>query len=174
MIRDFDGIALFDALDRQRQTLELSWAGVARSIWDQSSALNARRDDRPMASSTILNLGRRGDTTCQHGVLFVRWLDMAPEEFLDGWTGDCASYALPNVDPARRLRWNLKALGTSLNEARHDAGITWADLAGEPRCAPNQIQNITRAKFAIAMSLAMRTVQWLDRPAADFIELARW
>src|SRR5215475_496625 len=124
-IRNFDGKALFDALDRQRQDLGLSWAGAARAIWEQSSELNRRRNDHPIAASTIHTLGRLGGTTCQHGVLFVGWLGMVPEQFLEGWTGDPARYALPGPDPTRRLRWNLKALASSLDEARRDADVTW-------------------------------------------------
>jgi hypothetical protein len=30
------------------------------------------------------------------------------------------------------------------------------------------------AKFATGMDLAMRIVQWIDRPAADFIYRATW
>ena len=30
------------------------------------------------------------------------------------------------------------------------------------------------ARYAIGMGLAMRIVQWLDRPAADFIYAAGW
>jgi hypothetical protein len=29
-------------------------------------------------------------------------------------------------------------------------------------------------RFAADMNLAMRIVQWLDRPAGDFIDAARW
>jgi hypothetical protein len=32
----------------------------------------------------------------------------------------------------------------------------------------------SKVRYAIGMGLAMRTVQWLERPAADFVELARW
>jgi hypothetical protein len=31
-----------------------------------------------------------------------------------------------------------------------------------------------QARFATGMDLAMRIVQWLSRPAADFVYLARW
>jgi hypothetical protein len=35
-------------------------------------------------------------------------------------------------------------------------------------------QRRDRARYAILMGLAMRTVQRLDRAAADFIDLAGW
>ncbi len=31
-----------------------------------------------------------------------------------------------------------------------------------------------RVRFAIGMTLAMRVVLWLDRPARDFIYAAKW
>jgi hypothetical protein len=33
---------------------------------------------------------------------------------------------------------------------------------------------MTRVKYAIGMRLAMRIVQWIERPAADFVVAARW
>jgi len=173
-IRDFDGDALFTALDAQRQAHGLSWSGVARAISEQSYELNQRRPrDQPMAASTIINLGRRRDTSCQHGLLFVQWLRAAPEQFLVGRTHDLLRCALPEPVPDRRPRWDLEHLGTSLQEARCDAHVTWSRLADVLRCSPSQIQHIPRARYAIGMGLAMRTVQWLDRPAADFVYLAR-
>jgi hypothetical protein len=52
---DFDVAALFDALDSQRRNRALSWQGVAQELWDQSAALNARRNDHPISASTAGN-----------------------------------------------------------------------------------------------------------------------
>jgi hypothetical protein len=38
----FNGHALFDALDTRRISEGLSWAALARLVWDQSADLNAQ------------------------------------------------------------------------------------------------------------------------------------
>jgi hypothetical protein len=47
-------------------------------------------------------------------------------------------------------------------------------LAATLGCSPNQLTALRTAKFATGMDVAMRTVQWLDRPAGDFVYPARW
>jgi uncharacterized protein YfiM (DUF2279 family) len=70
---DFDIAALFHALDSQRRSRALSWQAVAQELWDQSAALNARRDDHPISSSTLTGMVKRRDTTCQHALFMLRW-----------------------------------------------------------------------------------------------------
>ena len=41
-------------------------------------------------------------------------------------------------------------------------------------CSANQLTGLRTAKFATNIDLAMRIVQWLRRPAADFVYAARW
>jgi hypothetical protein len=41
-------------------------------------------------------------------------------------------------------------------------------------CTPNQLTALRTAKFATGMDVAMGIVQWLDRPAADFVYPAQW
>jgi hypothetical protein len=38
----------------------------------------------------------------------------------------------------------------------------------------DQLTALRTAKYATGMDIAMRIVQWLDRPAADFVYLATW
>ena len=89
VIREFDGKALYAALDAKRRAEGLSWPGAAAAIWDMAPALNAAREARglanhPISPSTLQNLGKRGDTSCQHALFFLRWLDRTPESFLVG------------------------------------------------------------------------------------------
>jgi hypothetical protein len=76
--------------------------------------------------------------------------------------------------PDRRLRWSLKLLYASMDEKRRLDGLTWSALAGILGCSPNQLTGLRTAKFATGMDLAMRIVQWLGRPAADFVYPATW
>jgi hypothetical protein len=177
-IREFDGKALYAALDAKRQAEGLSWPGAAAAIWDMAPALNAARDARrlanhPISPSTLHNVGKRGNTSCQHALFFLRWLGRTPESFLTGAALD-AGVPLPACGPDRRPRWDLKTLRSGLNGARLSRGVTWAQTAQQLRCQPGQLTGLKSARYATGMSLAMRITQWVGRPAADFMYLARW
>ena len=171
---DFDIRALFDALDSQRRNRALSWQGVARELWEQSAALNARRDDHPISASTLTGMVKRRDTSCQHALFMLRWLGRTPESFLPGSTADSKRTELPSAGADQRLRWSLPELYEALDSERRERSFTWPQLAHELHCSPSQLSGIKRARFAIGMRLAMRIVTWLDRPARDFIHAANW
>ena len=171
---DFDIAALFDALDSERRNRALSWQGVAQELWDQSAALNARRDDHPISASTLTGMAKRRDTTCQHALFMLRWLGRAPESFMPGSTADAQRTALRFAGPDQRLRWDLQKLYDALDSQRRERSFTWPQLAHELQCRPSQLSGIKRARFAIGMRLAMRIVAWLGRPARDFVHAANW
>jgi hypothetical protein len=174
VLREFDVGAFFDALDRQRVDRDLSWRQVADEMWQQSSVLNQRRQSHPISPSTITGMEKRGDTTCQHALFFLRWIDRTPESFLPGSAGEVAGTALPEAGPDRRLRWNLASTYLALDAHRRQQHLTWTHAARQLRCSPAQLTGIRTAKYAIAMTLAMRIVQWVQRPAADFVYPAEW
>ncbi len=177
-IGQFDGKALYGALDAKRQAEGLSWPGAATAIWDMAAVLNAGREARglpnhPISPSTLRSLGNRGNTSCQHALFFLRWLSRTPESFLGGAALD-AGEPMPACGPDRRPRWDLKALHAGLNQARASRGATWAQTAQDLRCRPGQLTGLKTARFATGMDLAMGITQWIGRPAADFIYPARW
>jgi hypothetical protein len=163
---------LYLALDARRSELGLSWKGVADQIRELSSDLNDRRRDHPISPSTLTGMARKPRTSCQHALFMLRWLGRAPESFLWGARGDEARFALPGPD--RRLRWSLKLLYAAMDSKRRREGLTWPALAVLLGCSANQLTALRSAKFATGMDLAMRIVQWLDRPAAEFVYLATW
>lgn len=178
VIREFDGKALYAALDAKRAAEGLSWSAAAAAIWDMSSVLNAARDARglanhPISPSTLQNLGKRANTSCQHALFFLRWLDRTPESFLTGAAAD-AGAPLPPCGADRRPRWDLKLLHAGLNDARVGSGATWSQAASQLRCQPGQLTGLKTARYATGMGLAMRITQWVGRPAADFVYLGRW
>jgi hypothetical protein len=174
LIRPFDTAALYQALDARRTKLGVSWQGVAHQIWELSCDLNDRRRDHPISPSTLTNMAKKPRTSCQHALFMLRWLGRTPESFLRGATGDDQRFALPQAGPDRRLRWSLKLLYASMDEKRQQDGLTWSALAAILRCSPNQLTGLRTAKFATGMDLAMRIVQWIGRPAADFVYPATW
>ena len=60
------------------------------------------------------------------------------------------------------------------DEKRQQEELTWPALAAIMGCTPNQLTALRTAKFATGMDVALRIVQWLDRPAADFVYRATW
>jgi hypothetical protein len=170
----FDVAALYAALDDKRTNLGISWPAVARQLWELSSELNDRRNDHPISPSTLTNMGKNPRISCQHALFMLRWLERTPESFLVGWGSDDGRFALPAAGPDRRLRWALKRLFASMDEKRRQEGLTWSGLAARLDCTPSQLMGLRTAKFATGMDLAMRIVQWIDRPAADFIYRATW
>ena len=173
-IRPFDIAALYSALDDKRTELGLSWQTVAKRLWELSSNLNDRRRDHPISPSTLTNMAKNPRTSCQHALFMLRWLGRTPESFLKGATYDDERCALPAAGPDRRLRWALKLLYASMDEKRRQDGLTWPALAVTLGCSPNQLTGLRTAKYATGMDLAMRIVQWIGRPAADFVYAASW
>ncbi len=178
----FDANALYRALDAQRIERELTWAGVARELWEMSAELNDHRPrDHPIATATLTNIPKRGDTSCQHALFMLRWLGRAPEDFIKD-APPATRAPLPRAGGDRRLRWHLHAtarrdqpgLYEALDERRRERELTWPALAGELAGTPSQLTGLRTARFAIAMSLAVKITQWLGHPAADFVYAARW
>ncbi len=171
---DFEAGALFEALDRQRVERAMSWRQVADAIWTQSSVLNDRRNDHPIAIETITGMQRRNNMSCQHALFMLRWIGRAPEEFIADPVPGSAGFGLPLAGPDRRLRWNLRALYDAMDDRRRDEVLTWKSLAALLGCTQSQLTGIKTARFATGMRLAMRITQWLARPASEFVYAARW
>jgi hypothetical protein len=172
--RGFDIQALFDALDRRRLEESLSWTGVARAIWEESEALNAMRGDHPISPATITGMPRRGDTSCQHALFMLRWLDQPAEDFIAEPAAGTTGFALPETDPAHRLRWDLAKLYDALNAVRVEREASWERTATRLYCTANQLTGLRTAKYATGMRLAMRICQGICRPSADFIYVSTW
>lgn len=169
----FDCDAMFSALDAERRKAGLDWNELARTLWEQSSELNATRGDNPLCPGAVPRFKQRGSISCQYAMFMLRWIDRAPENFLAGKVVRVGDTSLPKAGPDRRLRWNLPELHTLLNERRQEADLTWAALGQELDCSPNRLTNLRTARLA-DMDLAMRTTQWLGEPAATFIYAADW
>lgn len=169
----FDCGALFRALDEQRRARGLEWYALADELWEQSSELNAQRTDHPLCGGAIQRLPKRGATSCQYALFMLRWLHLAPEEFLTGPVVDVGDVTLPEAGMDSRLRWNLSETYAALNAERRARGCSWAELAQELGCTPSRLTNLRTARFA-DMDLVMRITQWVGQPAAAFIHPAQW
>jgi hypothetical protein len=172
-LRPFDVSALYAALESRRTEYGLSWKQVADQLWDLSAVLNDQRRDHPISPSTLTNMGTHPRISCQHALFMLRWLGRSPESFLPGLS-DEQRFALPSVGSDRRLRWSLKLLHAAMDEKRQADGLTWNQLASVLGCGANRLTALRTAKFATDMDVAMRIVQWMGRPAADFVYAATW
>lgn len=175
VIRPFDVSALYFALDARRLEFDLSWSQVAKELWLLSSELNERRRDHPISPATLTRMETRQQISCQHALFMLRWLGRTPESFLAGYeAGDDVRFALPAGGADRRLRWALKLLWASMDEKRRQDDLTWRLLADVLECTTSQLTGLKTARFATGMRVAMNIVQWLERPAAEFVYAARW
>ena len=106
----FDCEALYNALDEQRTARGLGWYELADLLWEQSAVLNAKREgDHRLCGGAVQRLRVRDSTSCQYALFMLRWLAMAPEEFLMGSTVDVGDVSLPEAGADQRLRWDLRA-----------------------------------------------------------------
>lgn len=78
-------------------------------MWEQSAELNrARGTDYPISAATISGVGKRGNTSCQHALIMLRWLGRPPEDFIAEPDPNTVGVLLPATDSAHRLRWDLE------------------------------------------------------------------
>lgn len=172
--RGFDPGALYLAILAQKQERGLSWAAVAREMWDEADVLHASADghDHPIASSTIRGV-EHGDASCQHALVMLRWLGRPPEDFIATPRPETVGFPLPEPGPEFMIRWDLRATYAALDEARMARGATWAQAASALHCSPGELTGLRTAKYGASMRLMMRIAQALRRPAASFVIASR-
>jgi hypothetical protein len=174
VIRKFDGAALFRALDERRTALGLTWRGAATEMWNLSHDLNHQRDDHSTNPSTRLNLGASSQTSCQHALFMLRWLQRSPESLPEGAVDDNPKDCRPDGDPRHRLRWSLIQLYNEMDAKRTREHVAWSSLAYRLGGTVNQRTGMKYATFATNMDRAMRVTQWLGTSACTFVYAATW
>lgn len=164
---DFDLKALYDALDRRRASLELSWAAVTREINRHTT------DGHPIATSTIAGLRTRAVVEGDGVLQMLLWLDRTPESFVRGVVeADAERYRLRRVAETQVLRWDTKALYAAMDEHRHTRGLTWKDVAREVGgFTPAMLTALAKGGRA-GLPGVMRIVRWLGQPASSFTRIS--
>lgn len=135
---DLSLTALFDALDEQRRSRNMSWAAVTKEF-------NARARDvperKPIAASTIAGLTRKTVAEGDGILQMLLWLHRSPESFVPGHgDADTARYQLRVLGTTQILRWDTNALYSALNAQRQTRAMTWQEVGrkwagSRPRCS---------------------------------------
>ena len=166
---DFDLRALYDALDGERRSREMTWAAVTREVNRFVTVL------RPIATSTITGLKHKpvgeGDAILQ----MLLWLRRTPESFVPGVPDAGAErFRLGELRKGQILRWDTRALHAALNAERQAKGLLWSEVARHVGgVTPNTLTNLARGGRT-GFPPVMRMVRWLGQPAAAFTRVARW
>lgn len=169
----FDGDAMIRVLNAQRDSRGLDWNQLADELYQQSSDLNAELNDNCLCPGALVRTAHRGTMSCQYALIILRWIDHAPEDFLKSRAADVGDTRLPATGPDKRLRFDLSLLHAALDQHRRERGLTWTALAGDLHCTANRLTNLKTARLA-DMDLTMRITQHIRRPAAAFVQPARW
>ncbi|MBI1796961.1 MAG: hypothetical protein HYR74_07905 [Candidatus Eisenbacteria bacterium] len=160
---DFSLVALYEALDAQRETRGLSWTQVTREINRQSQRLSAH----PISQSTVQGI-RTHSVVEGDGVLqMLLWLDRTPESFMPGHRGSEIGARLPQVPPKQILRFDTPKLHAALDARRTAERMTWEQVAGELGIGASTLTRLA-AGGRTTFPDVMRMVGWLGRPAAEF------
>ena len=156
---EFDVLSLWQAMDAKRQEMGFS----ETEMMDDLNRVNNQRV--PMALETVKNMVRRRDTTCQHALHMLRWLNETPESFLSPLE---EKTHLP-FSSDKRLYWSMAALGEAVAEKKKNKGLTWKQVADELGCSQNQASGIQKLRYGMSVHLAMRVTRWLGRSSTEFI-----
>lgn len=173
----FDGFALWNAMDVQREERGLSWSGVLAAMSASEHELAAKLGElsRPVAAETIARIRQRGDCGCHHAIGYLKWLQRTPESFLIGIDEIRHEAPLPESGPGRRVRWDIPGLAVAVTQRKRELGLTWKQIEQDHiDCYPNQVSGLHRLRYGTGMTLTMRLAQWLDRSAASFMILTEW
>ena len=167
---DFDLKALYDALDEQRGSLELSWAAANREI------NRFKTDGHPIATSTITGLKSKAAGEGDGILQMLLWLRRTPESFVPGFEeADAERFRLRVVGEDQILRWDVKALHSALNAQRQGRGMSWQEVAQEVGgYNADGLTRLAKGRGRVGFPRVMRIVSWLGQPAATFTRASDW
>jgi hypothetical protein len=164
---DFDLKALYDALDEQRRSRELSWSAVTREI------NRFKTEGHPIATSSITGFKNKAVAEGDGILQMLLWLRRTPESFVPGFPeADAERFRLREVGKDQTLRWDTTTLHSALNDQRQARGMTWKQVALEVGgFTPGMLTNLAKGG-RIGFPGVMRIVRWLGQPAGTFTRTA--
>ncbi len=164
---DFDLKALYEALDEQRRSRDMSWAAAAREI------NRFKTGGHPIASSTMTGLRNKRVAEGDGVLQMLLWLHRTPESFVAGIPDAGGErYRLRDVGLDKILRWDTPALHAALNRQRQARGMTWQEAGREVGgFTAAMLTNLAKGG-RIGFPGVMRIVRWLGQPATIFTRAA--
>ena len=128
-VLDFDVHALFRVMDEQRVEGGISWASVARAMWDLSAELNARDHAHPIVGSTLVNMNILAviKAHCNGMLLDMFGMFVAPLESELGLKSNHRVGRFSDASKSKAYDDRIEAINFSL---AHDDGQSHRDLAG--------------------------------------------
>jgi hypothetical protein len=162
----FDMRALQEAVDGERLGRKLTWDQLAAEINEPFK----HTPSIPISVGTIRTMTTKRSVTSAVVLQVLRWLRRTPESFLAGRDqAPTPGEALPEAGPAQILRFDTAAIHAALDAKRREQGMTWSEVAGElPGFTPSMLTNLAKGPL-IGFPRVMALVQWLGRPASDFV-----
>ena len=166
MKTDFSLLALYAALDAQRQARGLSWPQVLMEMGRGSkrTSTSTRRLSLSTVTGTRFRAAAEGD-----GVLaMLRWLNRTPESFVPGHrkSNDIGA-RLPDIPDGKVLRFDARKLHAAVDARRIERKVTWTQVANEMGFRAASLTRLSKGG-RVGFPGVMRIFRWLDRPAADF------
>ena len=155
---DLDMARLYAALDRQRASRHLSWAGVAKEIADRYARVSP---------ATIGRVHKKGRVEGDGIIQMLLWLDRSPESFVPGGVNR-QEECLTSAGTSRTLRWDTNAIYCALEKKRNREDLTWPEVAGQIDGV--SVSTLTRFKLGgrTYFPELMRVIQWLGDRANQY------
>lgn len=162
----FDMSALQAALDGERRARGLTWVELAAEINEPFK----NTPFIPISVGTVRTMTTKRSVTSAVVLQVLRWLRRTPESFLAGRDQPPApGEELPEAGPSQILRFDTAAMHAALDAKRRQRGMTWNEVAKEmPGFTPGMLTNLAKGPL-IGFPRVMALVQWLCRPASDFV-----
>jgi len=168
-VQDFDLRALYEALDEQRRSRQLTWKALTDEVNQHRTRL------RPISTSTITGLKDKPAAEGDGVLQMLIWLRRTPESFVPGMADPRSPcFVQPELASGQIRRWNKQALFAALDERRLARSMTWDELANEiSGFTPGMLKDLHKGG-RIGFPRVMRLVRYLGESAAAFTHVASW
>jgi hypothetical protein len=163
MISDFDVTLLYAALDEKRESLGLSWSGVAKEI---------EHNYAKVAVSTIKGIREKGSVEGDGCLQMFLWLGRSPESFVPGLVADkCCDLEEPSNGV---LRFDVPKVYRLLDAQRREEDLTWGQMAEMIDGFTAQMLKGFEKGRRTSFPKIMRITILLDVPVKELTMVSSW
>ena len=154
-------LALYDALDTERQARGLSWTQLTREIGRISSTtVTGMRSRRVLEGDGVLQM--------------LLWLHRSAESFDARAAMQPAFVAPPPMTRLQILRFDTRGLFAALDAERRSRGVSWQQVANEiGGIAPGGLTRFANGG-RVGFPDVIRIAGWLGRPVSSLTHVSDW